>query len=155
MTTKTKTIDEAVALHPSCYIDVIERAEQDGAGHDAIYVWASEEDAEDDDGSLCVAIYWLAEPAKTVAQQIADDFDNDGMRFTSDAGEFLFDVLESRCSDKDRNWEREATRFNFDDGSSIVVSGLAWDLGTDRGCHCWEGAGHTAECDAAHADDED
>lgn len=59
MTNKTITLADAKTAHPDAHIEVFERADSEGEGRVAIYVWPSEEAAENDDGSRCDAIYWL------------------------------------------------------------------------------------------------
>ncbi len=59
----TITIDTARQLHPDCEVfEVIDRAipnDPELQCAPAIHVWATEADAENDDGAKCVAIYWL------------------------------------------------------------------------------------------------
>lgn len=78
---------------------------------------------------------------KTIAQQIADQFNNDGQVWNNGNND-LYDVCEQRMAYKDQNWEREATRYTFNDGSAIIFSGPAWDLAipnSDDSCFCFAG----------------
>jgi len=43
---------------------------------------------------------------------------------------------------QNRGTDSESRRYDFADGSSIVVGASAWDVGLPGGCHCWAGAGH-------------
>lgn len=83
----------------------------------------------------------------TQAQLIADLFGNDGQRFISDDGTDIADLLINKSVDNFHRPWTEAIRYEFADGSSIVIAGAAWDLGLDdRECTCWAGVGHTDEC---------
>ena len=85
---------------------------------------------------------------KSQAQRIADLFDNDGQNFMGADGSDLTElVIDKSCGNIHRPWT-EAIRYEFTDGSSIVIAGAAWDLGLDnRECTCWAGVGHSDECD--------
>ncbi len=91
----------------------------------------------------------------TIAQQIATRFNNDGQTWTApsdnpsnSAGE---DHIQDVCLDlaEDTSHTAGADRYDFADGSSIVITSSAWDLGLPGGCFCWEGAGHDDTCDRA------
>ena len=57
---ETLTLKAAQNTHNNCeVVEVIDRADNDGAAQPAIYVWQTAADAENDDGARCVAIYWL------------------------------------------------------------------------------------------------
>ena len=59
-TIETLSLSDAKAAHAGCHIEVIERSYGEDA-RPAIYVWGSEADAENDDGSKAVALYWMAD----------------------------------------------------------------------------------------------
>ena len=80
--------------------------------------------------------------APTIAQQVAREMGDDGTRFRSGrTGAPLDEVCEAAdgCS---TTVGYRALRWDFPDGSSIVVCGNAWDMGLLGGCACWEGADH-------------
>lgn len=57
----TMTLEDAKQAHSDCeVVEVIDRW-HDGIARPAIYVWATEERAENDDGAAAEAVYWLAE----------------------------------------------------------------------------------------------
>ena len=84
----------------------------------------------------------------TTAQKIADMFDNDGLRFTSLNGDDWDDVMQAHSArtryantERDENDETQVVevsasdvhtgtiiRYEFKDGSALVVAGDAWDL---------------------------
>lgn len=85
----------------------------------------------------------------TIAQQISSLVDNDGQRWQTDDGRELEGILQYRAVDiehRNRGVAGEPIRYVFEDGSSIVVAGPAWDLGLSPHCYCWEGAGHDDAC---------
>jgi hypothetical protein len=101
--------------------------------------------------------------SQTTAQQIAHRYDDDGQRWTDSDGIDLHDALEAaggRTSQRDEF----AQRWRFPDGSAIITTDGAWDLGipgtdTDdrRDCVCWSEDGETCryphECECpCHAD---
>ena len=57
---ETISLSAADSRHPGHVVDVAVRADADGTERPAIYVWATYADAESDDVSRAVAIYWLA-----------------------------------------------------------------------------------------------
>lgn len=69
--TEFKTLTEAKELHPECEVfDIIERMlDTSHPDYDdffpetrpAIWIWENEIEAQDSDGSNCVAIYWEKE----------------------------------------------------------------------------------------------
>jgi hypothetical protein len=66
----------------------------------------------------------------TQAQQIAERFGNDGATWYDIGGNHLDEVCEARVN---RQWRHstpddETYRYQFTDGSAIVVAGDAWDL---------------------------
>lgn len=68
----------------------------------------------------------------SIAEQIAEQFDNDGLNFVDAEGLDLYEACKQHpglaqsfgCQKGD-----DATRFVFRDGSSIVILGSGWDLG--------------------------
>jgi hypothetical protein len=86
----------------------------------------------------------------TTAEQISAIFDDDGSRATGRDGRKLLDVIEAHSPTTSRSDDRSATRYDFADGSAIIVAGGAWDLGIDGcSCHCWRGGGHVDDCHEA------
>jgi hypothetical protein len=90
------------------------------------------------------------------AERIASRFGNDGLRFVDFEGTHLIDVCAAECV----AWQRarsvlgeetayvevskgegvfDATRYEFPDGSAIVVAGDAWDIEGDEP-FVWAGA---------------
>jgi len=90
----------------------------------------------------------------TTAEQIANIFGNDGQRWELADGRDLDEVCRAHGAVlPDAEWntrDSDIRRYTFGDGSSIVASGGAWDLGLDPGCWCWAGVGHSDDCAAAH-----
>ena len=83
------------------------------------------------------------------AEKIAAKF-SDGMEFTGDDGSDLEDVclnVAGGCMALDCG---NASRYVFDDGSSITISGDEWDIGYPD-CMCFRGAGHSPDCPAHNA----
>ncbi|HET6495377.1 MAG TPA: hypothetical protein VFH61_08445 [Thermoleophilia bacterium] len=88
-----------------------------------------------------------ANKTTSTAERVAESVGNDGQ---------LFDGLEAACeaaggSRTARAYDSE--RWSFRDGSSIVVSGAAWDLGvpgSSADCYCWDPDGegeHHEDCE--------
>lgn len=69
------TLEEVRSLHPdAAVIDVIPRGDD---GREAIFVWDTEEDAQDDPGAKARAVYWLGHPKeKEISWPIAEDLDS-------------------------------------------------------------------------------
>lgn len=86
---------------------------------------------------------------KTKANLMSARYGDDGLRSVDADGIGIEDALEDAGATRDYSQERDAIRYSFDDGSSIVVAGGSWDLGHPSGCHCWEGAPgeHEPGCD--------
>ena len=85
---------------------------------------------------------------KTIAQLISDQFGNDGQRWIDDAGIELAVVCEQAGGEADQNWDRELTRYTFQDGSAITIESGGWDLGYAE-CFCRVGEGHDTDmCEA-------
>ena len=80
---------------------------------------------------------------RTIAQNIAADFHDDGLHTTT----LVLERCDKEAADRDQDWNVGSTRFIFADDSAIVVTDDGWDLGfTDCDCHCWQGAGHSDNC---------
>lgn len=95
------------------------------------------------------ALIWCPGIA-TTADTISARFGDDGQKFTNAAGERLSYVCDEVAVDVHRNDERDATRYQFADGSAIIIAGDGWDLGiAGATCHCWAGAGHAGGCPQA------
>jgi len=83
------------------------------------------------------------------AEQIAEMFGGDGEEFDNAAGDEIVDVCERRAVRilnrkagrvDDGGISDAATRYEFDDNSSVVTIENGWDLGfpgEDRKCFCW------------------
>lgn len=85
----------------------------------------------------------------TTAQTIANLLNNDGQQFETSDGTPVDTLCDAHCPNPEQDWERGATRWNFDDGSSIIIAGEAWDFGiADSECCCFDGAGHSEQCSA-------
>ena len=69
----------------------------------------------------------------TEAHDIADEYGFDGSNFYHiDPGmdEYLDDRLDEECTEK--TIDGDTTRYQFRDGSAIIISNDAWDLGVHR-----------------------
>ena len=81
--------------------------------------------------------------AQTIAQTISSMFGNDGMNFSADDGRDFDEVCCSYHAEKSRGrcWydadgamtadydpDGDMVRYEFSDGSAIVISGDAWDI---------------------------
>ena len=64
--------------------------------------------------------------ANTIANEIANQFDNDGQQFDNDAGLFLPDVCSHRAA-KITGGEGHPIVYHFEDGSAIVDMVDGWD----------------------------
>lgn len=63
----------------------------------------------------------------TTAQAVATRFDDDGMNFQDANGIELTDALDELTRrESDRHGEN--TRWEFEDGSAIVIAGDGWDI---------------------------
>ncbi len=90
--------------------------------------------------------------AKTMAEQVAEMFDNDGLCWYEDEKD-----LGQVCESMGASWRQDGSgknlKWSFPDGSAIVESGKAWDLGFELDdCFCWAG-GHTDGCPHASPHD--
>jgi hypothetical protein len=80
----------------------------------------------------------------TIAEQIAARFGDDGQQWEDADGVALWDACKAAGGSADQFWELEATRYEFDDGSALVLTPGGWDIGmpgTDRRCICWPSVG--------------
>lgn len=59
MTLQNLTLDEIRANHPGCYVEPFDAGQQDEGPALDVIVWATEADAEGDDGSNAVARYLI------------------------------------------------------------------------------------------------
>lgn len=64
----------------------------------------------------------------TIAQQIAERFGNDGQNWLDAYCTPLTDVLRDHMCDRVYNCPTFTERYEFKDGSAILVSGDCWDL---------------------------
>ena len=88
----------------------------------------------------------------TDAQKIATRFGDDGQRWADPAGVSLHDALKGAGA-KLEHYRNDVCRHQFLDGSALIVTNEAWDLGiTDdpdpdavdrRNCTCWSDDGET------------
>lgn len=84
-----------------------------------------------------------------IAAAIVGDLDG----WTLPDGQELVDVLRQRATNVETR-DHDETRFEFEDGSSIVTSGGGWDFGYPASarpglwCWCWDDGrgGHTTDC---------
>ena len=83
--------------------------------------------------------------ATSQASLVAALFGDDGQVFRANGLEWHLVCESVEGVDIDQNWEREATRYTFTDGSVLVNYGLCWDFGHPN-CFCSHGAGHDDEC---------
>ena len=76
----------------------------------------------------------------STAHEIADLFDGDGQCFETAAGRELTEVCDKQSVSVSRDYDK--ARYNFQDGSAIVIVGSGWDLAAP-GCdaYCWEDVG--------------
>ncbi len=89
------------------------------------------------------------EDTMTTAECIALRFQNDGQRFMVD-GDHIADVC-LHTGPHPPNTIGDSERYEFSDGSAIVITGGGWDIGhpAPATCHCWPYArvgGHSDEC---------
>jgi len=88
---------------------------------------------------------------KTIAQRIADMFDNDGRRFELDDGTTFDDV----CGEHDVvtccALDEGGTKWTFADDSILVSFGDGWDIGLSHDCSCVVGTGHDDDYCEAHS----
>lgn len=66
----------------------------------------------------------------TQAEQIAEQFDNDGLNWHDSEGRHLDEVCEAtaKCEWREGYRTGDTYRYVFADGSAIVVAGDAWDI---------------------------
>ena len=88
----------------------------------------------------------------TIAGEIAHQFDSDGQRFKDEHGAEIDDVCRAAVINQCYAVVfGDATRYEFSDGSALVVTDCGWDLGfpAPSTCCCWAGAGeHRDECES-------
>lgn len=73
------------------------------------------------------------------AQEVADLLGNDGTNWEAADGRSLGSVCSGSYVTRDGN----RTKYEFGDGSCIVASGAAWDLGyPEADCYCWASMDH-------------
>jgi hypothetical protein len=72
--------------------------------------------------------------AETISAQLSDD----GQRFETADGWTLPELCRQAAAILSRDEKRQLVRYGFADGSSIIASGAAWDLGVGD-CFCWAG----------------
>lgn len=86
---KTLTISQAKAAHKTAEVfDIIDRTDADGETKPAIYVWATEADAKNDDGGNAVAVYWHRDAEFDDVKKLVQEAVLDGI-CTEDAEEKL------------------------------------------------------------------
>ncbi len=85
----------------------------------------------------------------TTAQTIAARFDSDGQVFLDkEASADIEGVCRLRSAEVIAHPTDgdEVQRYQFADGSSIVLAIGGWDLGLEGDCHCWASVGHDHNC---------
>ena len=96
----------------------------------------------------------------TTAMKISAMFNDDGQKFHVQDGSEDGLSLTAACEDNggerlSDGWDGE--RYDFPDGSCIVICGGGWDLGFDGcRCFCWPEANwgnHADDCDEGPSDD--
>ena len=83
--------------------------------------------------------------AETISRRYYSD---DGQVWRDADGVALEDALETAGAMRERSNEHSAERYTLPDGSVITMQGGGWDYGYPD-CWCWQGAGHTEDCEAA------
>jgi len=86
----------------------------------------------------------------TKAKQIASQYDNDGQCFEDYDGMHITHPCGGLALFEDTRGD--STRYEFRDGSAIVITGGGWDVGhpAPAACHCWPDAnhgGHQEDCE--------
>lgn len=85
----------------------------------------------------------------TEAEAIADQFGEDGLCWEAEDGQDLETVLRSQSVSVDHRDGRGVdgpVRYTMYDGSCIVTTSAAWDVGMSAACYCWAGVGHDDNC---------
>jgi len=82
----------------------------------------------------------------TVAQQISARYGDDGQIWNDRDGVHIEDACRAAHGRRDRNDNRDCTRYTFSDGSVLTLAGGGWDYGYSE-CYCWLGAGHEESCE--------
>lgn len=96
------------------------------------------------------------------ARQIAELFGNDGQAWTDSDGHEIDDICEARGGKRSRRdgYGGDTYRWDFGDGSSIIMSGASWGFGYPER-DCWTATTECAYCGAdvadygVHASDDD
>lgn len=94
----------------------------------------------------------------TQAQTVAAIFGDDGQCWHIDEGEDGVDIIQTSIDEMcerhgaRREWRyghgTDTYRWVWADGSVLTMAGAAWDFGY-QDCWCWDGTGHTEECEVA------
>jgi hypothetical protein len=96
-------------------------------------------------------IAWEKENEMTTAERIARRFNDDGQTFEVD-GIQIIDACRDTAPGVPRvNRAGDSERYEFRDGSAIVISGGGWSIGfpSPATCHCWLDANygkHNGDC---------
>ena len=77
----------------------------------------------------------------STAETIGALFNDDGQQHETSDGQTIDEVCRANGARPDR--EGEKARYEFADGSSIIITTEAWDYGLPGGCHCFDGGGNT------------
>jgi len=91
----------------------------------------------------------MTKTAQTAAQKISTLLGDDGLRWESRDGRGIAQLCEDHGASGPYGQSGRGTmpeRYDFDDGSSIVVTDGGWDLGLSQDCYCWVGVGHDENC---------
>lgn len=89
----------------------------------------------------------------TQAAWISEQFNNDGQQFEDEQGNHIETICKETCVVRATR-DDQTYRYEFADGSAIVIAGDGWDIGF-RGhelpCWCWPSAHpeHADDCWAA------
>lgn len=86
--------------------------------------------------------------AEKIAEQLVNNGPKWSMDWTDVAGRHMDDLAAEAGGRKVRRPDGSGSyRWTFPDGSGIVACGAAWDIAAGPDCFCWEGAGHTEDCE--------
>lgn len=86
----------------------------------------------------------------TTAEQISALLRDDGQVWEAADGRSFDELIAEHGGTsawRDGFQTGDVVRHTFPDGSVITVAGDGWDFGYPE-CFCWQGAGHTEECDS-------
>ena len=86
----------------------------------------------------------------TAAEGIANRFNNDGQCWRDSSGVRIYDIVQANAASVCgvlRGNVGDSERFEFADGSAIVITGGGWDMGYPApcACHCWISQPHHCE----------